>query len=156
MANKTKSGLPSGVSIVSNRPGLYRLTCMIQGQRFSEYYRPAETGKKKLQSELQKVVDAFRERAERGTLKSGDISDKSTFSQAVEWFSNMRKLEIRESTQLADAFVFEHYLIPRLGNYKLKEITSPMITKLLAELVEQGGGGGRAVYTARPEFIELI
>lgn len=156
MARKTESGLPSGVSIVSNRPGLYRLTCMIQGQRFSEYYRPAETGKKKLQSELQKAVDAFRERAERGTLKSGDISDKSTFSQAVEWFSNMRKLEIRESTQLADAFVFEHYLIPRLGNYKLKEITSPMITKLLAELVEQGGGGGRAVYTARPEFIELM
>lgn len=82
MANRTKSGLPSGVSVVSNRPGLYRLTCMIRGQRFSEYYRPTETTKKKLQSELQKAVDAFRERAERGALKSGDISDKSTFAQA--------------------------------------------------------------------------
>ena len=50
MANRTKSGLPSGVSVVSNRPGLYRLTCMIRGQRFSEYYRPTETTKKKLQS----------------------------------------------------------------------------------------------------------
>lgn len=155
MANRTKNGLPSGVSVVSNRPGLYRLTCMIRGQRFSEYYRPTETTKKKLQSELQKAVDTFRERAERGALKSGDISDKSTFAQAVEWFTNIRKLEIRESTQLSDAFIFEHYLVPRLGGYKLKEITSPMITKLLAELVEQGGGG-HAVYTARPEFIELM
>ncbi|MDR0616630.1 MAG: tyrosine-type recombinase/integrase [Synergistaceae bacterium] len=89
-------------------------------------------------------------------LKSGDISDKSTFAQAVEWFVGMRKLELRESTQLADNFLFGHYLIPRLGNYKLKEITSPMITKLLAELLEKGGGGGRAVYTAKPEFIELM
>ena len=79
MANRTKNGLPSGVSVVSNRPGLYRLTCMIRGQRFSEYYRPTETTKKKLQSELQKAVDTFRERAERGALKSGDISDKSTW-----------------------------------------------------------------------------
>lgn len=33
MAKTTKSGLPSGVSIVANRPGLYRLTCMIHGKR---------------------------------------------------------------------------------------------------------------------------
>ena len=156
MAIKNNSGLPSGVSPVANRPGLYRIRCVVNGQRFSEYYRATETGKKKLQSELQKVVDAFRERAERGLLKSGDISEKSTFAQAIEWFTDMRKLEIRESTQMADSFIFEHYLVPRLGNYKLREITSPMITKLLAELLEKGGGGGRAVYAAREDFIKLI
>jgi len=156
MATKNKNGLPSGVSIVANRPGLYRLTCMIHGKRYSEYYRAAETGKKKLQSELQKVVDIFRERVEKGLLKSGDISDKSTFAHAVEWFATMRKLDIRESTQLADNFIFAHYLIPQLGNYKLREITTPMVTKMLADLLEKGGGGGRAVYSAKPEFIELM
>ena len=156
MATKTNSGLPSGVSARANRPGLYMLRVMIRGQQFTEYYRTAETSKKKLQSELQKVFDAFKERAERGTLKNSDIIDKSTFAQAVVWFTDMRKLEIRESTQLADNFIFEHYLIPRLGNYKLKEISSPMITKLLAELLEKGGGGGRAIYAARSEFIELM
>jgi hypothetical protein len=89
-------------------------------------------------------------------LKNGDISDKSTFSQAVEWFVNIRKLELRESTQIAENFIFEHYLIPRLDTYKLKEITSPMVTMLLAELLEKGGGGGRAVYAAKPEFISFI
>jgi len=152
----TKSGLPSGVSIVANRPGLYRLTCMIRGKRYSEYYRALETSKKKLQSELQKVIDDFRERAEKGLLISGDINNKSTFIQAVEWYSNIRKLEVRESTQLADNFIFAHYLIPRLGEYRLKEITSPMITKMLAELLEKGGGGGRAVYAAKEEFIKLM
>ncbi|GHU81993.1 hypothetical protein FACS189415_1560 [Bacteroidia bacterium] len=156
MPTKTNNGLPSGVDTVANRPGLYRIRCVIHGKRYSEYYRPNETGKKKLQSELQKVVDAFKDRIERGLLKSGDISDKSTFAQTVVWFTEMRKLEIRESTQIADNFLFEHYLIPRLGNYKLKEITSPMITKLLAELLEKGGGGGRAVYAAKPEFITLM
>lgn len=156
MATKTNNGLPSGVSVVGNRPGLYRLTCMTHGKRYSEYYRPTETGKKKLQSELQKAIDAFREKVECGLLKSGNINDKSTFTQAVEWFLEMRKLNIRESTQLTDKFIFEHYLVPRLGNYALKEITSPMITKLLAELIKKGGGGGRAKYSAKPEFIKLM
>ena len=153
---KTKSGLPLGVTARKNRPGLYQMRVMVGGKRYSEDYHSDETSKKKLHSELQKAVDAFRERVERGLLKSGDISDKSTFSQVVEWFANMRKLEIRESTQLADNFIFEHYLIPRLGSYKIKEITAPMITKLLAELLEKGGGGGRAVYAAKPEFITLM
>lgn len=154
MPKQTNNGLPAGVSIVGNRPGLYRLTCMVHGKRYSEYYRPTETGKKKLQSELQKAIDAFREKVERGTLSNGNINDKSTFSQAVKWFLEMRKLNIRESTQLADKFIFEHYLVPRLGNYALKEITSPIITKLLAELLEKGGGGGRAKYAAKPRIGE--
>jgi integrase len=156
MAKTNNGGLPVGVEAVNNRPGLYRLSVMVCGKRHREYYRAAETGKKKLQSELQKAVDAFKERVERGQLKSGDIGDKSTFAQAVEWFVDMRKLELRESTQIADNFLFEHYLVPRIGNYKLKDITPPMITKLLAELLEKGGGGGRALYAAKPEFIELM
>ena len=156
MAKKAKSGLPSGASAVSGRPGLYRIRCNVHGKPYSEYYRTNETGKKKLQSELQKAVDDFKERIERGMLMSSAISDKSSFADAVEWFVGMRKLEIRESTQLADNFIFEHYLIPRLCHYRLKEITSPMITKLLAELLEKGGGGGRAVYAAKPEFIALM
>jgi len=155
MSTKTKSGLPSGVSVRTDRPGLYRLTCMIRGKRYSEYYRTNEQSKKKLQSELQKAFDAFKERIECGMLDSGDISDKSTFLQAVKWFADMRKLDTRESTQIADNFIFEHYLIPRIGAYKLREITSPMITKMLAELLEKGGGG-RAVYVAKSEFIELM
>lgn len=156
MPKQTNNGLPAGVSVVGNRPGLYRLTCMIHGKRYSEYYRPTETGKKKLQSELQKAIDTFRQKVECGTLKNGTINDKSTFEQAVTWFLEIRKLNIRESTQLADKFIFEHYLIPRLGKFKLREITSPVITKLLAELLEKGGGGGRAKYAAKPEFIELM
>ncbi len=156
MPKNTNNGLPAGVSVVGSRPGLYRLTCMVHGKRYSEYYRPTETGKKKLQSELQKAIDTFRQKVECGTLKNGAINDKSTFEQAVTWFLEIRKLNIRESTQLADKFIFEHYLIPRLGKFKLREITSPVITKLLAELLEKGGGGGRAKYAAKPEFIELM
>ena len=155
MATKTNSCLPSGVSAVKNRPGLYRIRCTVHGKNHSEYYRTEETSKKKLQSELQKVIDTFKQRIEFGMLKNNDISEKSTFEQAVEWFVNMRKLNIRESTQLTDKFIFEHYLVPRIGKYKLKEITSPMITKLLAELLEKGGGG-RATYNAKAEFIELM
>lgn len=156
MPKKTNNGLPSGVSAVANRQGLYRIRCTVHGKSYSEYYHTDETGKKKLQSELQKAVDGFKERIECGLLENSDINDKSTFEEAVKWFLEIRKLNIRESTQLEDKFIFEHYLIPRLGKYKLKEITSPMITKLLAELLEKGGGGGRALYRAKPEFIELI
>lgn len=49
-----------------------------------------------------------------------------------------------------------NYLVPRLGKFKLKEITSPMIAKLLAELLESGGGCGRAVYSAHEKFLALM
>ena len=140
---------------MANRQGLYRIRCTIHGKNYSEYYHTDETGKKKLQSELQNVVDCFRNKIECGLYENSDISDKSTFAQAVVWFINIRKLNIRESTQNVDKFIFEHYLTPRLGNFKLKEITSPMITKLLAELLEKGGGG-RETYSAKPEFIQHI
>ncbi len=155
MTKKTNNGLPSGVSPVANRQGLYRIRCTIHGQNYSEYYHTDETGKKKLQSELQKVVDNFRNKIECGLYENNDINDKSTFAQAVDWFLNIRKLNIRESTQLTDIFIFEHYLTPRLGRFKLKEITSPMITKLLAELIEKGGGGRPSFY-AKPELINLM
>jgi integrase len=156
MEKKSKSGLPLGVTERQDRPGLYQLRIQVNGKRYNEYYKATETGKKKLQSELQKAIDSFKERIERGQLKSGDITDKSTFSQAVEWFSDIRKLELRQSTYMAERFTFERYLIPRLGSFKLKEITSPVVTKLLAELLEKGGGGGRAVYSTKPEFIRLM
>jgi integrase len=129
---------------------------MVNGKRHSEDYRAAETGKKKLQSELQKAIDDFKGRIEKGALKSGDINEKSTFAQAAEWFAGMRKLEARESTQISDSFLLGHYLLPRLGSCKLKEITSPMLTKLFAELLEKGGGGGKPAYAAKPEFIQLM
>jgi integrase len=156
MAKLSKSGLPLGVREKKDRLGLFELRVQVGGKRYTEYYRATETSKKKLASELQKAIDSFKERIERGQLKSGDISDKSTFSQAVEWFNDIRKLELRESTLMAERFTFERYLIPRLGSFKLKEITSPVVTKLLAELLEKGGGGGRAVYSAKPEFIRLM
>jgi hypothetical protein len=60
MAKKTTSKLPLGVSAVSNRPGLYRLSVMISGKRYSEYYRPGDNlTQRQLQSALQKAVDTF-------------------------------------------------------------------------------------------------
>jgi integrase len=151
---KTNSGLPLGVTERKDRPGLYQMRVQVNGKRYSEDYRATETSKKKLQSELQKAIDGFKERIERGQLKSGDITDKSTFSQAVKWFKGIRKLELRESSLMAECFAFERYLIPRLGSFKLKEITSPIVTKLLAELLEKGGGNDIPVYSAKPEFIQ--
>ncbi|MCL2565606.1 MAG: hypothetical protein FWE24_07345 [Defluviitaleaceae bacterium] len=98
MAKKTNNGLPTGVSAVKNRPNLYRLEFVQRGKRHSEYYSCELTAKKELQSELQKAIDNFRERVESGSLKGGDINAKSTFTQAVEWFAEIRKLDTREST----------------------------------------------------------
>ena len=86
MAKKTNTGLPSGVSAVANRPGLYRVRCTVHAKSYSEYYRTEEKGKKKLQSELQKVVDDFKDRIECGMLTNSDITSKSTFEQAVKCF----------------------------------------------------------------------
>jgi integrase len=152
MANKT-TGLPSGASAVSGRPGLYRLRVMIHGRRYSEYYRPGEMSKKKLQAELQKAVDAFRERVERGALK-GQITDKSKLVDAAEWYLNTAKLKLRESTWLVTRRTFDAYILPTLGSFPLRAVTSARVTSFLAELLENGGG--HTVYTVRPAFIDQI
>jgi len=156
MPTKNKSSLPAGVTPVKNRNGLYRLRVMVYGKSYSEYHTTHETTKKALQSELQKAVDAFRERVENGTLISGNITDKSTFAQTVEWFKELRKTDIKQSTQLKDNFNLERYLLPALGGFKLNQITSPMITKLLANLVTHGGTNGRSMYIIHPDFLEHI
>jgi hypothetical protein len=66
---KTANKLPLGVTTVNNRPGLYRLSVMISGKRYREYHRPDDgLTQRQLQSALQKAIDAFREKAERGSL----------------------------------------------------------------------------------------
>jgi integrase len=151
---KTTNRLPLGVSAVANRPGLYRLSVMIHGQRYSEYYRPDEQlTQRHLQSALQKAVDTFREKAERGSLR-GQVTDKSRFSEAVDWYLSMAKMELRESTMRLAERTFAHYLTPTLGNVQLRSITSPMITQLLSDLSEHGGG--QTVYIANPSFIETL
>jgi integrase len=149
-----KNKLPLGVSAVSNRPGLYRLSVMINGSRYSEYYRPGDSlTQRQLQSSLQKAVDTFREKAERGALK-GQITDKSRFAEAVEWYLSEAKIELRESTLHIVQGLFAEYLTPTLGNLPLRTITSPMITQLLADLLDHGGG--RTVYISKPTFIETV
>ena len=151
---KTNANLPVGVSAVKNRPGLYRLSVMILGKRHSEYHRPDEKlTQRQLQSALQKAIDAFREKAERGTLR-GHVTDKSRFSEAVEWYLSTAKLELRESTLMLTERTFAEYLTPTLGNIPLRSITTPMVTQLLADLSECGGG--HTVYVAKPSFIESV
>jgi integrase len=148
------SKLPLGVSVVSNRPGLYRLSVMIYGKRYSEYHRPdADLTQRQLQSALQKAVDAFREKAERGSLR-GHITDKSRFSEAAEWYLSTAMLEWRGSTLDRKRLVFTDYLIPAFGNIQVRSITSPMITQLLADLSDHGGG--YTVYVAAPAFVEIV
>ena len=151
---KTSNNLPLGVSAVANRPGLYRLSVMILGKRSSEYHRPEEgLTQKQLQSALQKAVDALRDKAERGTLR-GHVTDRSRFSEAVEWYLSTAKLELRESTIVLTERTFSEYLTPTLGNIPLRSITTPMITQLLADLSERGGG--HTVYVAKESFIETV
>jgi len=150
--SKAATNLPLGVSAVKNRPGLYRLSVMIHGKRYSEYHRPEDgLAQRQLQSSLQKAIDSFREKAERGTLR-GHVTDKSRFSDAVEWYLSTAKLELRESTVILTERIFSEYLTPALGNIPLKSITTPMVTQLLADLSDHGGG--RTAYVARPAFIE--
>jgi len=153
---KNKSGLPMGVTARLDRPGSYQLRCQVGGKRYCEYYRTDTVGAKLLQSELQKALDDFKERVNRGQLKNGDVTRNSTFAAAAAWFYSVRRVDTRQSTQKVDKHLIEHYLIPRIGHFKLKDITSPMITKLLVELIESGGSGGRTVYEPKPEFLEII
>jgi hypothetical protein len=138
--------LPTGVTAVKNRPGLYRMSVMINSKRYSEYVRVDETLKQKeQQSALQKAVDAFREKAERGSLH-GQVTDKSTLSQTAEWYYSTAKLERRASTMVMNTTTFNMYVAPALGAVPVRNITSPMISQLLADLLDHGGGSHGSSY----------
>ncbi|MDR1605380.1 MAG: site-specific integrase [Gracilibacteraceae bacterium] len=153
--NKKASKLPTGVTAVNNRPGLYRLSIQVNNKRFTEYHRPDEhLTQRQLQSVLQKKIDAFRVRAERGSLR-GQVTDKSTLDECAAWYFDTAKLENRESTIIKDKYNYERYIAPHLGSVKVKSITPPMVSQLLADLLDHGGGT-KVIYSAKPEFIKLM
>ena len=149
-----KSALPLGVSAVSNRSNLYRLSVMIESKRYSEYYSPDSTlTKRQLQSDLQKTIDNFREKAENGQL-DGQITDKSSLDECAKWYFKTAKMSLRESTLKKDKFNYSHYISPALGSMKIKSITPPLVSRFLAEIKD--GGGGETYYTATEDFIQTM
>ena len=151
---KQASNLPVGVTGRKDRPGLYRLSVMIEGKRYSENFRPDEgLTQRQLQSILQKQIDAYRERVERGALR-GQVTDKSTLDEAAEWYFDTARMNIRESTLSKSKYTYGRYISPDLGKVKVKSITSPMVSQLLADLLDHGGG--KTYYTALPSFIEEV
>ena len=152
--SKPATKLPVGVTERNDRPGLYRLSVMIAGKRYSENFRPDEDlTQRQLQSVLQKQIDAFREKVERGAVR-GRVTDKSTLDECAAWYFDTAKMKIRESTLSKSRYTYEHYISPSLGNVKVRAITAPMVSQLLADLLARGGG--KTFYTATPEFIEKV
>lgn len=147
-----KSKLPIGVTEVKNRPGLYQLRVMVFNKRHSEYYSlPENTPVKSRNSILQKAVDELREKCERGTVR-GDITDKHTFSQAVEWYLSIS--QNRDSTKLNRERTLNKYVMPELGNIQVKKITPAMLSKLFADL--HANGSRKSTYTPTPDFVKII
>lgn len=152
--SKQSSKLPVGVTERKDRPGLYRLSVMIEGKRYSENFRPDENlTQRQLQSVLQKQIDAYRERVERGALR-GQVTDKSTLDECAEWYFGTAKMIVRESTLQKSKYTYERYIAPEIGSVKVKNITTPMVSQLLADLLDHGGG--KTYYTALPSFIEDV
>ena len=152
--SKPAAKLPVGVTERKDRPGLYRLSVMVAGKRYTENYRPdKDLTQRQLQSVLQKQIDTFRERVERGAVR-GQVTDKSTLDECAAWYFETARMQIRESTLSKSLYTYEHYISPSLGNVKVRAITSPMVSLLLAELLARGGG--KTYYTATPEFIENV
>jgi integrase len=152
---KKSTKLPVGVSADANRPGLYRLSVMISGKRYSEYCRPPGDNltQKQLQSALQKAIDQFREKAERGSLR-GQVTDKSTLEQAAEWYFSTAKIKLRASTIEEYSGIFNFYIAPTLGDVKVRDITVPMVNQLIADLLDHGGGTPRLY--PKPVFAEKL
>jgi len=100
---------------------------------------------------LQKEIDIFREKCERGTVR-GDITDKHTFSQAVEWYLSIS--QNRDSTKLNRERTLNAYVIPEFGNIPVRKITPAMLSKLFADL--HAHGSKRTTYTPTSDFVNII
>jgi integrase len=149
MAKKT---LPIGVTAVKNREGLYQLRVMVFNKRYSEYYSlPENTPVKSRNSILQKAIDEFREKCERGTVR-GDITDRHTFSQAVEWYLSIS--QNRDSTIRNRQITLNKYVTPVLGDIPVRKITPAMLSKLFADL--HSDGSKKTTYTPTADFVNVI
>ena len=151
---KKSSKLPIGVTARKDREGLYKFQVMVNGRRYIESYRleNAEDMKQaERNSRLQKAIDLFRDKVERGTVK-GDITDRDTFSKAVAWYLSISKN--RDSTILNRERTLNAYVMPELGDIQVKRITSAMLTSLFSDL--HAHGSVKTTYTPTPDFVNII
>ena len=65
----------------------------------------------------------------------GDVCSEETFGHFVQmWFDIYKKPYLREKNQDAIRYVFNHQILPLLGNYRLQDISPMQIQALMASL----------------------
>lgn len=73
------------------------------------------------------------------------LRENMRFSELAEWyFQNYAPVELKESTVYNYKSQYENHLAPKIGNMKLKDITTPKITKLMQS------------YTLNPNTVKKI
>ncbi len=73
------------------------------------------------------------------------LRENMRFSELAEWyFQNYAPVELKESTVYNYKSQYENHLAPKIGNMKLKDITTPKITELMQS------------YTLNPNTVKKI
>jgi len=82
----------------------------------------------------------IRQRKRLGTLGQMDAGEVLVSAFAVEWWQLHAETNLERSTRESYASIWDKHVLPRVGEYPLREITPELVAKLRAELTASGVG----------------
>lgn len=138
IANKNKNG-----EIIS-----YRIRVSLgydlngnQIQKTTTFKIPPHT----TESKGRKIAQEYAVEYEQHCRGYSTLRENMRFSELAEWyFQNYAPVELKESTVYNYKSQYENHLAPKIGNMKLKDITTPKITELMQS------------YTLNPNTVKKI
>ena len=104
----------------------------------------AKTGKRIIKNVLGKTQAEVKEKLKKALeetngLDVGKAADEYTVASWLRtWYELYAKPNVRTATANRYELIIEHYTIPRIGNVKLKKLTTRHLQKLYKELLEGG------------------
>ena len=111
--------------------------------RYTAGYDP-KTGKRLIKNVLGKTQAEVKEKLKKALEEcQGIVARKSEDEYTVTswlrtWYELYAKPNVRTATANRYQLIIEHYTVPRIGNIKLKKLTTRHLQKLYKELLENG------------------
>jgi integrase len=114
-----------------------------RGSGWRVRYREGERNRSKTfdrKTEAQAFEDEVRRRRRLGTLAELDAGREPVADFAEEWWRVYAKPNLAVSTRRRYAEVWDAHLLPRVGDYELRQVTPALVEELRAELESAGVG----------------
>jgi len=157
-ARRRGCDLPPGVREIKNKGGTtYQITVSRKEgdkrkRECETFFPPPGLTKWEVKRELEAHVLAFKRR-----VTGANYDNSMTLADLSEWyFQNIAPKRMRAGTLERHQRAINNYVLPRLGNKRLRDLKAAVFNTHLAKLLKSGGQNGKPLAASMVNYVRMI